>query len=207
MAACGPANNGGQTTADAAPNTADGAELSGQIAGAGASSQENAALAWIAGFTERTDVTVTYDPTGSGTGREQFLNGTVEFAGSDSALDEDERAAATERCFGSEALELPLYISPIAVVQPHPTPSTQPEGETIAKIFAGEITNWNDPEIAEANPGVELPTEIIPVNRHKSGTTGNFTEYLAPSPPRCGPTAASKNGRSPAPSRAGKPPG
>lgn len=183
MAACGPANNGGQTTAEAAPETADGAELSGQIAGAGASSQENAALAWIAGFTESTDVTVTYDPTGSGTGREQFLNGTVEFAGSDSALDEDELAAATDRCFGSEALELPLYISPIAVVYnlDLDTEHLNLEGETIAKIFAGEITNWNDPEIAEANPGVELPDlEIIPVNRSdKSGTTGNFTEYLA----------------------------
>lgn len=189
IAACGPANNGGQTTADAATDsadaatdTADGAELSGQIAGSGASSQENAALAWIAGFTERTDVTVTYDPTGSGTGREQFLNGTVEFAGSDSPLDEDERAAATERCFGSEALELPLYISPIAVVYnlDLDTEHLNLEGETIAKIFAGEITNWSDPEIAEANPGVELPDlEIIPVNRSdKSGTTGNFTEYL-----------------------------
>src|SRR5699024_5102240 len=57
--------------------------------------------------------------------------------------------------------------------------------ETIAKIFAGEITHWNDPEIAETNPEVDLPdTPIVPVNRSDdSGTTENFTEYLSAAAP------------------------
>ena len=187
LAACGPANSGSPTATDSDQSAGAGedqsATLSGQIAGAGASSQENAALAWMAGFTESTGVTVTYDAVGSGSGREQFLEGTVQFAGSDSAFSEEEKTLAVDRCFGNEALELPLYISPIAVVYnlDIDTEHLNLSGEMIAKIFAGEITKWNDQEIAAANPGVELPDlEIIPVNRSdKSGTTGNFTDYLS----------------------------
>ena len=52
---------------------------------------------------------------------------------------------------------------------------------TIAKIFTGKITTWNDPAIAADNPGVNLPaTAIAPVHRgDKSGTTQNFTDYLS----------------------------
>lgn len=191
-AACGPAHNapspadaGADTDTDAGADTAAGAgaELSGSIAGSGASSQENAALAWIAGFTEHTGVTVNYDPTGSGTGREQFLSGTVHFAGTDSVLTQEELDAATDRCSGGEAIELPLYISPIAIVYNLETDAEHLNltGEVLAKIFTGEITTWNDPQIAEANPGIDLPEqEIIPVNRSdKSGTTANFTSYLS----------------------------
>ncbi len=173
LAACGPANNGGVS----------GGERTGQFAGAGASSQENAALAWNAGYAENTGVMVNYDSLGSGTGREQFLEGTVHYAGSDAALSEEERAVAAERCEGGEAIELPLYISPIAIVYnlDLETEHLNLTGEAIAKIFAGEITAWDDPQIAASNPGVKLPSlEIIPVNRSdKSGTTGNFTGYLS----------------------------
>ncbi|WP_154795899.1 phosphate ABC transporter substrate-binding protein PstS [Occultella kanbiaonis] len=172
-------DNGGDATSD----------LSGSIAGSGASSQENAVGGWIAGFTEANPgVTVSYDPTGSGTGREQFLNGTVLFAGSDAAMDDEELAAGVDRCFGGEVIELPLYISPIAVI--YNLPGVDAENinmtpATIAGIFAGEITNWNDPAIAESNPDVGLPDlAIVPVNRSdESGTTENFTEYLVATAP------------------------
>ncbi|WP_420114301.1 phosphate ABC transporter substrate-binding protein PstS [Pseudactinotalea sp.] len=190
LTACGPGSvnedsttGGGDDTSEDAGN-GGGEELSGSIAGAGASSMENAQNGWLAGFGDLAPgVTVTYDPTGSGAGREQFLNGSVQFAGSDSALDEEELAAATERCFDGDALELPLYISPIAIVYNLPQVSAEHinlPAETIAGIFAGTVTNWNDPEIADANPDIELPDlAIIPVNRSDdSGTTENFTEYL-----------------------------
>ncbi|WP_163543588.1 phosphate ABC transporter substrate-binding protein PstS [Occultella kanbiaonis] len=172
-------DNGGDATSD----------LSGSIAGSGASSQENAVGGWIAGFTEANPgVTVSYDPTGSGTGRDQFLNGTVLFAGSDAAMDDEELAAGVDRCFGGEVIELPLYISPIAVI--YNLPGVEAENinmsaATIAGIFAGEITNWNDPAIADVNPDVELPDlPIVPVNRSdESGTTENFTEYLTATAP------------------------
>lgn len=188
LTACGPGSvDDGGTTGGGDENTSEegGAELSGTLAGSGSSAQENAVNGWIAGFTEANPgVTVSYDPTGSGTGREQFLNGSVLFAGSDAAFDEEELGMATERCLDSEALELPLYISPIAVI--YNLPGVEAEHinltpQALAGIFAGEITTWNDPAIAEANPDIELPEiTVVPVNRSDdSGTTENFTEYLA----------------------------
>ncbi|WP_225755124.1 phosphate ABC transporter substrate-binding protein PstS [Actinotalea sp. Marseille-Q4924] len=158
-------------------------ELSGQLSGAGASSQESAMQAWIAGFgSANPDVTVAYDPVGSGGGRTQFVEGGVAFAGSDAALDEEETALAAERCAPGDAAELPLYISPIAVMFNLPgVESLNMTPQTVAGIFAGEITQWDAPEIAADNPDVELPDlAITPVNRSdESGTTENFTEYLA----------------------------
>ena len=163
-------------------DTGDG--LSGSLAAAGASSQEKAVAGWIAGFNDtHPDVAVSYDAVGSGGGREQFLAGAVQLAGSDAALKDDELEAAAERCEGGEAVELPLYISPIAVVYNLPdlgAEHLQLSAATLAKIFNREVTTWDDPAIAAENPGVTLPsTAIIPVNRSdESGTTENFTEYL-----------------------------
>jgi len=181
LAACG----GESAAEDQTAGAGAGSELSGSVAGSGASSQEAAMQGWIAGFMDQNpDVDVTYDPTGSGTGREQFLNGTVLFAGTDATLDEEELAAGVDRCFGGEVVELPLYISPIAVVYNLPEVDAEHlnlDPETIAGIFMGEITSWDDPAIAAANPGVELPDlPVIPVNRSDdSGTTENFTAYLS----------------------------
>ena len=165
-------------------SSAGSGELSGSLAAAGASSQEKAVAGWIAGFNDtHPDVAVSYDAVGSGGGREQFLAGAVQLAGSDAALEEDELAKAAERCEGGEAIELPLYISPIAVVYHLPdvdADHVQLSAATIAKIFNRDITTWDDAAIAAENPGVALPSiDIIPVNRSdESGTTENFTEYL-----------------------------
>ncbi|NED99355.1 phosphate ABC transporter substrate-binding protein PstS [Phytoactinopolyspora halotolerans] len=162
------------------------ADLSGTLNGAGASSQEAAVQAWIAGFqSQYPDVTVNYAPEGSGAGREQFTSGAVPFAGTDAALDEEEMAAAEEAC-GAPAVNLPLYIDPIAV--PYNLPGVdnlQLGPETLAGIFNEDITNWNDPAIAEDNPEAELPDlQITPVHRSdESGTTENFVEYLAAAAP------------------------
>jgi len=165
-------------------NTDGGSEsnLSGELSGAGASSQEAAMNAWRAGFgASNPEVTVSYDPAGSGAGRTQFGEGAVAFAGTDAVMDDEERAAATESC-GSDALHLPLYISPIAVVYNlEGVDDLQLSPATIAGIFNQQIKKWNDPKIAADNPGAQLPdTAITPVNRSdESGTTENFTEYLA----------------------------
>ena len=155
------------------------------LAGAGASSQEIAMQAWLAGFYDiAPDVLASYEPVGSGAGREMFINGSVQFAGTDAFLDEDEAREATERCHGGDVLELPLYISPIAVAFHLPgldVEHLQLEPEVVAAIFDGQITAWDDDAIAATNLDVELPDlDIIPVNRSDdSGTTENFTEYLA----------------------------
>lgn len=159
----------------------DYASLSGEINGSGASSQANAMQAWRDNFaTEAPDLTVNYTQTGSGTGREQFVGGEVSFIGTDSLFEGDELAAAEERCGGPIA-ELPTYVSPIAVAFNLPgVDSLNLTPETISYIFDGTITTWDDPDIADANPDVELPAlPIIPVNRSDdSGTTENFAQWL-----------------------------
>ena len=159
--------------------------LSGQIAGAGATSQEAAQEAWIAEFeNENSGVTISYDAVGSGGGREQFIAGGVAYAGSDAALEEEEGELkkAADRCNPGKLIEIPAYVSPIAIIYNlEGVESLHLDPETLAKIFNKEITTWNDPAIAKDNPGVELPdTRITPVNRaDESGTTENFTDYLS----------------------------
>lgn len=161
---------------------ASGSELSGELNGAGASSQEAAVQAITEGFqTAHPSVTVNYDPVGSGSGREQFIAGGVDFAGTDVPLDKKERADAATKC-GGEVIEVPTYLSPIAVVFNVPGIDTlNLDADTIAGIFNGDITNWSDQQIVRTNPDVDLPDlEITTVHRSdKSGTTENFTEYLA----------------------------
>jgi phosphate transport system substrate-binding protein len=157
--------------------------LSGDIAGAGSSAQQAAQEAWIAKFeSANSGVTVSYDPVGSGGGRDQFIaGGKTSFAGSDSPFDSTELPKATQRCAPGELVQIPDYISPIAIVYNLSGVSNlQLDADTIAKIFKQQITTWNDPAIKATNPGVNLPsTRIVPVNRSDdSGTTANFTDYL-----------------------------
>jgi phosphate transport system substrate-binding protein len=180
VAACGSSSDDSSST-----SSSGGGDLSGEVAGAGATSQEAAQEAWTANFeNENSGATISYDPVGSGGGREQFNAGGVAFAGSDAAISEEEgeMKAAIKRCTPGELIEVPAYISPIAIVYNLPeVESLQLSPETLAKIFSQEITQWNDKAIAADNPGVDLPdTRIVPVNRSdESGTTENFTEYLS----------------------------
>ena len=159
--------------------------LSGEIAGAGSTAQEAAQEAWIAEFeNENSGATISYDAVGSGGGREQFIAGGVAYAGSDAALEEEEGelSKAIGRCSPGKLVEIPAYVSPIAIIYNlEGVESLQLDPETLAKIFNQEITSWNDPAIAKDNPGAELPdTRITPVNRSdESGTTENFTDYLS----------------------------
>ena len=180
LSACGASNE--SDSGDTGGGGGDTAELSGDLVGAGASSQQSAMEAWQAGFQgEYPDVQFSYDPAGSGAGREQFIAGSVDFAGSDAALDDEELAAAQERCAGGEIFELPNYISPIAVIfNVEGVDELNLAPATIAGIFTGAITTWNDPAIAADNPDATLPaTAITAVHRaDDSGTTDNFTDYL-----------------------------
>src|SRR6201986_2883497 len=177
----GESNGGGESEGGGAPST----EASGEIAGAGSTAQEAAQKAWIAEFENANGgATISYDGVGSGGGREKFISKGVAYAGSDTPLSESEGelAKAIKRCEPGELVEVPDYISPIAIVYNLPgVEELKLEPETLAKIFNQEIENWNDPEIAKENPGVELPeTRIVPVNRSdESGTTENFTDYLS----------------------------
>lgn len=171
------ANEGG-----AAPEDTE-STLSGTIDGAGASSQGSAQEAWVAEFqTANPDVTINYDPSGSGAGREAFIAGGVVFAGSDSSLKDEEIAAGFAGCVADSGyIEVPNYISPIAVIfNVEGVDELNLDAATIAGIFKGTITTWNDPAIAALNEDADLPAEpITAVHRSDdSGTTKNFADYL-----------------------------
>ncbi|PZQ90612.1 MAG: phosphate ABC transporter substrate-binding protein PstS [Leifsonia xyli] len=157
--------------------------LSGTFNGAGASSQGSAQEAWIAAFqTANPKVTINYDPTGSGAGRKTFASGGADWAGSDSALSDEELAGTFGSCAAdSKAIDIPTYISPIAVIfNVEGVKELNLDAATLAKIFKGEITNWNDPAIAALNTGAKFPDlAITAVHRSDdSGTTKNFADYL-----------------------------
>ena len=130
---------------------------------------------------------VSYNPTGSGAGREQFIAGHVDFAGADSPLVADQIGPAAKRCDGNPAWDLPLVFGPVALV--YNLPGVQKlvlSSDALAKIFSGRITAWNDPILAALNPGVALAdTKILPIYRaDSSGTTDNVQKYLTAAAPQ-----------------------
>jgi phosphate transport system substrate-binding protein len=158
-------------------------DLSGTLDGAGSSAQGSAQEAWVAGFqTANSDVTVNYDPSGSGAGREAFIAGGVAFAGTDSALKQEEIDGGFAGCVPDTGyIQVPDYISPIAVIfNVEGVDELNLDAATIAGIFKGDITKWDDPAIAALNEGTTLPSATITaVHRSDdSGTTKNFADYL-----------------------------
>jgi phosphate transport system substrate-binding protein len=176
VTACGAGNESASTSSSSS-------DLSGKLDGSGSSAQESAMDAWRAGFQKaNSGATINYDPSGSGAGVEKFNAGGADFAGSDAALDAEkgEVAAAKKRCAG-DAIEVPNYVSPIAVVfNVEGLDKLQLSPKTTAAIFDGKITTWDDEAIKADNPDAKLPsTKIDPVHRSdESGTTKNFTDYL-----------------------------
>lgn len=158
-------------------------DLEGTIDGAGSTAQGSAQEVWISWFQRNNAyVTVNYDPSGSGAGREAFLAGGTAYAGSDSPLSDEELAGEFLSCApGTKAIDLPLYISPLAVVfNVDGVDELALSTDALAAIFKGDITRWDDPALVELNPGVPLPdAPITAVHRaDDSGTTKNFVDYL-----------------------------
>ncbi|CAN5325267.1 phosphate ABC transporter substrate-binding protein PstS [soil metagenome] len=172
------ANEGTPAATDAPAST-----LSGTIDGSGASSQGSAQEAWVAAFQiANPDVTINYDPAGSGAGREAFIAGGVDFAGTDSALKQEEIDGGFAGCVADTGyLQVPVYISPIAVIfNVEGVTDLNLDAATIAGIFKGTITSWDDPAIVALNADAKLPSApITAVHRSDdSGTTKNFTDFL-----------------------------
>lgn len=200
LAACGDntAPTGDNTSNS---NTSSAEAISGEFKGAGASSQQAAVEAWVAGFQgTNPDAKIGYNPSGSGAGVSTFLTGATAWAGSDASLSADQIEQSKSVCASGTAFDIPVYISPIAVVFNLKGVSDEGkhvnmDGETIAKIFDGKITTWNDPAIQDQNPDLELPaTPITVVHRSdKSGTTQNFVSYFIDTVPDAWPYELSEN--------------
>ncbi len=182
LSACGSDNNatGGSSTSGASSgNVSCGGKKT--LKASGSTAQANAMTRFVKAFEQACrGQTLNYTPNGSGAGISEFNGKQTDFGGSDSPLSSDEAAAAQQRC-GSPAWNLPVVFGPIAVTYNlNGVSSLNLDGPTLAKIFNGAITSWNDPAIEALNSGTNLPAEAIHVifRSDESGTTDNFQRYL-----------------------------
>jgi len=182
LAACGSNSNG--TSTPAASAAASIACASGTLTASGSTAQANAMSAWIKAYqTACSGATINYGGGGSGAGVTQFQQGTVDFAGSDFALSATQQPAADARCgSGNRAINLPMVAGAVAVGYNLPgVTGLQLSAATLAKIFGGQITKWDDPAIKADNPSATLPSTGIQTYHRSdgSGTTYNFVNYLS----------------------------
>jgi phosphate transport system substrate-binding protein len=186
-AACG--SDSKDSTTDTTTPSAGGAtadfdyeSLTGTINGSGATFPKAFYEESIGAFEGvASNLTVTYNGVGSGQGKKDLAAGTSDWAGSDSLVKDDEKAN-----FKGAFLYFPTVAAPITVsYNLDGVDELQLSPETLAKIFMGEITTWDDAAIAADNPGVTLPGTAITVavRSDGSGTTSNFSKYLKAAAP------------------------
>jgi phosphate transport system substrate-binding protein len=169
LAACGSSStSGGSSGSTGSANT---------IVGAGSTLVAPLMSQWQPTYDTATNVAITYGAIGSGAGIEQITARTVDFGASDAPLTSDQFSAA------KGVVQIPWALAATAVAYHVQGVSNQLKlsGPVLAGIYMGQITNWNDPQIAKLNPGVKLPSlKITPVYRSDgSGDTYAFTNYLS----------------------------
>lgn len=188
LAGCaGTSGSGDAAGTSASPTSSDVAfsidpNLAGTITAGGSSAQANAQAAWTSAYNAQAKgVTINYDKSqGSGGGVTNFLSGAYDFAGSDSPLNADQTTQSKALCTDG-GVNIPVYLDGVAIIFNIPgVTELKLSGETIAKIFALQITDWSDPAITKDN-GTALPAGAITTVARSdgSGTTQNFTNYLA----------------------------
>jgi phosphate transport system substrate-binding protein len=178
VAACGSDSNSGGSSGSSG-SSSSGAGLGGTLNGAGATFPQPVYQEWAARFKDDKGVTVNYQGIGSGGGIAQFTAGTVDFGATDSAMKPEEIAAAKKK---GDPVHIPTVMGAVTVSYNlnGVKSGMKLDGPTIADIFLGKITTWNDPAIAKLNAGMQLPGDKITVchRSDESGTTGNFTKFL-----------------------------
>ena len=183
---CGGTGDKAQPTPSAAASTAAGGKIAANIGkddkanltGAGATFPAPLYQAWFQEYNKvAPGVKTNYQAVGSGGGIQQYTEKTVDFGATDLAMTDAELAKA------SDTQHIPMVLGSVVITYniDGVTAPLKFDGDTVAKIWLGKITKWNDPAIAALNPGVKLPTaEIAVVSRSdRSGTTGVFTDYLS----------------------------
>ena len=150
------------------------------LTASGSTAQANAMNLFISAYRKACpDQTLNYTANGSGAGINDFLAGKTDFAGSDTPLSGDQYPAAKQRCGGADAWNLPVVFGPLAITYNlNAVDSLVLDAPTLAKIFDGTITRWDDPALTALN--ASMPPEDIHViyRSDASGTTDNFQDYL-----------------------------
>jgi phosphate transport system substrate-binding protein len=150
-----------------------------QLTGAGATFPNPIYTKWFDAYARETGSRINYQAIGSGGGIRQFTEGTVDFGATDGPMTDAQIAAVH-----GDVLHVPTVLGAVVVTYNLPALGPTPlrfDGPTLADIFLGRITRWDDARIHALNPTVTLPAEdILVVHRSDgSGTTYIFTDYLA----------------------------
>ena len=154
------------------------------LTGAGATFPNPIYTRWFDAFNKATGVQINYQAIGSGGGIRQYTEGTVDFGASDGPMTDEQISAVN-----GKVDHFPTVLGAVVMTYNLPSLGTAPlkfDGPTIADIYLGKITKWNDAAIQKLNPGVKLPDQdIIVVHRSDgSGTSYIFTDYLSKVSPR-----------------------
>jgi len=172
------APSGGSSSTPAGGSSSSAAALSGTLNGSGSTFQTVYQQTAISSFKSvQPNMTVNYGSGGSGKGRTDLASGVVNFAGSDSPIPSAEMANFK----GKTVLYFPVFLGPITVsYNLSGVTGLKLDATTLAEIFSGKITTWNNAAIAALNSGVKLPSTPITlaVRSDSSGTTQNFSLYL-----------------------------
>ncbi len=149
------------------------------LTGAGATFPYPIYSRWFSDYAAKTGVKINYQSIGSGGGIRQLSEQTVDFGATDAPMSDAELAKAK----GGVVMHIPTVLGAVVVTYnvPELTKPLRLDGPTLADVFLGKITRWNDPRIAALNAGTRLPaTDILVVHRSDgSGTSYVFTDYLA----------------------------
>jgi len=149
------------------------------LTGAGATFPNPIYGKWFSEYNKKTGIQINYQSIGSGGGIKQFTEGTVDFGATDGPMTATQLAAVQ-----GQVLHIPTVLGAVVLtynLAAAGATQLKLDGATIAEIFLGKITKWNDRRLVAANPGVSLPNQdIIVVHRSDgSGTSYIFTDYLS----------------------------
>ncbi|MFG6444025.1 phosphate ABC transporter substrate-binding protein PstS [Microbacterium sp. P06] len=172
---------GGGTAAVAATSYAN-------ISGSGSTWSQNALDQWRRNVQSNYTMTVDYRGLGSTAGRGDFINRTVDFAISEIPfqLQPTEQGAQPEKPVAGSYAYMPIVAGGTAFmynlkIGGKRVTNLRLSGATVSKIFAGQITNWNNPEIQADNPGLAMPDRAIQrvARSDGSGSTAQFTLWMS----------------------------
>jgi phosphate transport system substrate-binding protein len=149
------------------------------LTGAGATFPNPIYGKWFSEYNKKTGIQINYQSIGSGGGIKQFTEGTVDFGATDGPMTETQLSAVQ-----GQVLHVPTVLGAVVLTYNLPAAGATQlklDGPTIADIYLGKITKWNDRRLVAANPGVTLPNQdLIVVHRSDgSGTSYIFTDYLS----------------------------
>ncbi len=152
-------------------------DVSAKLTGSGSSFVDPAMQLWIQKYKDLApNVTINYQSVGSGQGKKDFIGGVTDFAGTDAYMTDDEMQQA------AGTLHIPVVLGPVAITfNLDGVDKLQLSGKTLADIYLGTVTKWDDDEVKADNPGASLPSTAITVVHRSdgSGTSAIFTNYLS----------------------------